>query len=221
MSPRDIRIVPLERDLIERRQRSLPHWEHPSGTYFVTFRLDDSLPAEVRNAYREEQKHLSERWEKAQGLERQELEREMARLYCRRIDRCLDVGLGACHLAHPTPAMIVARALQHFDRQRYDLFAWSILPNHVHVVFRPLADHSLEKILHSWKSFSAGQVNEFLGRRGPLWQREYFDHLVRSQRDLDRFVRYVATNAAKAGIPDSPWQWVCEELRSPSSEASG
>lgn len=213
MSLRDIRIIPPESDLIVRRQRSLPHWEQRGGTYFVTFRLEDSLPDEVSKAYRSEQQQLRERWEQSTAARRREVERDMARLYCRRVDKCLDVSLGACHLADPVIATIVSQSLQHFDRERYDLFAWAILPNHAHVVFRPLGDHPLGKILHSWKSFSASRANAHLGRRGAFWQREYFGHLIRSQQDLDRFVRYVAKNPSNAGIPDSPWWWVCDELK--------
>jgi REP element-mobilizing transposase RayT len=217
MSPRDITIVPPQKDLITKRYRSLPHWEHPGGTYFVTFRLEDSLPREVAEAYREEQDVLREQWKKAKDWERIEIEREMARLYCRRVDRCLDVSLGSCHLGKPPVATIMSQVLRHFDRDRYDLFAWSILPNHVHVVFRPLGDYGLRSLLHSWKSYSGTEINAHLRRRGALWQREYFDHLIRSQKDLDRFVRYVLRNPDKAGLPNSPWRWVCDELKSPSA----
>ena len=205
--------MPVERDLVARRRRSLPHWEHPGGTYFVTFRLDDSLPSEISETYYREQRELKAHWQMAGDAVRVELEREMARLYCRRIDRCLDVGLGHCYLAQPSVAKIVSDAIQHFDRDRYDLFAWCLLPNHVHVVFRPLGENGLAGILHSWKGFTSRSANARLRRRGAFWQREYFDHLVRSQNDLERFVRYVWKNPEKAGHPNSPWRWVCDELK--------
>lgn len=71
--------------------------------------------------------------------------------------------------------MIVQRALQCFDGERYELGAWVVMPNHVHVVIRPFPGEALAKILHSWKSFTSHQINQQLGRSGPLWHRGYFN----------------------------------------------
>jgi REP element-mobilizing transposase RayT len=79
------------------------------------------------------------------------------------------------------------------------------MPNHVHVVFSPLADHQLQSIIHSWKSFSAKQANLLLGRTGHFWQREYFDHLVRSEGSLAKIIDYVKRNPERAGLKDWPW----------------
>ncbi|HEY1422257.1 MAG TPA: transposase [Candidatus Acidoferrum sp.] len=102
-------------------------------------------------------------------------------------------------------ARIVADAIRHFDGKNYRLLAWCVMPNHVHVVFTPLADHKLAAILHSWKSFSAKQANLLLGRTGHFWQREYFDHLVRSEASLNKIIHYVQHNPEKAGLKDWPW----------------
>ncbi|MGB2622861.1 MAG: transposase [Candidatus Acidiferrum sp.] len=79
------------------------------------------------------------------------------------------------------------------------------MPNHVHVVFSPLESHTLEAILHSWKSFSAGQANRLLGRTGPFWQREYFDHLVRHESSLQKIIQYVKDNPKRANLRNWPW----------------
>ncbi|MGH9859223.1 MAG: transposase [Candidatus Acidiferrales bacterium] len=79
------------------------------------------------------------------------------------------------------------------------------MPNHVHAVFSPLALHTLESILHSWKSFTGTAANRLLALSGAFWQREYFDHLVRNQRSLARIVHYVQNNPAKAGLENWPW----------------
>jgi len=80
------------------------------------------------------------------------------------------------------------------------------MPNHVHVILRLPEDAELGKILHSWKSFTAKEANHVLGRTGPFWQREYYDHLVRDGK-LERFIRYVVQNPVKAGLHDWPWVW--------------
>jgi REP element-mobilizing transposase RayT len=92
---------------------------------------------------------------------------------------------------------IAAGALQHFDGDRYDLIAWSIMPNHIHVVFT--AHESISKTLHSWKSYIAHAAGE------RMFEREYYDRLVRDERDLERTVAYVRGNPAKAGLVDWPW----------------
>ena len=106
----------------------------------------------------------------------------------------------------PRVAETVANALQQFHGQRYRLLAWCVMPNHVHVVFSPLGHHQLQAILHTWKSFSAKEANSLLGRTGHFWQREYFDHLVRSQSSLAKIINYVKHNPEKAGLKD--WRWV-------------
>jgi REP element-mobilizing transposase RayT len=106
----------------------------------------------------------------------------------------------------------MASVLKHFDRERYDLFSYAIMPNHVHVVMRCLGDCKLQDVLHSWKSFSATKLNRMLERHGSIWQREYFDHLLRHQSDLAKFCKYVKDNPVKANLKDWPWVWVADEV---------
>jgi REP element-mobilizing transposase RayT len=99
----------------------------------------------------------------------------------------------------------MAETLLHYDRVRYLLLAWCVMPNHVHVVFRPMENHTLAQIVQTWKSYSAHKANRLLGRSGEFWQREYYDHLVRDEADLHRIVRYVLENPRKAKLADWPW----------------
>ena len=79
------------------------------------------------------------------------------------------------------------------------------MPNHVHVVVRPLDPWRLGGIIHSWKSFTATRANRLLHRSGPFWQREYFDRIIRDEEDLSATVKYVVENPAKAKLKD--WNW--------------
>jgi REP element-mobilizing transposase RayT len=76
------------------------------------------------------------------------------------------------------------------------------MPNHVHVLVRPFVEKedSLERILHSWKRFTARQINENFMRNGPLWQKESFDRIVRDEEHLYRCIQYIGSNAKKAGL---------------------
>ena len=138
-------------------------------------------------------------------LSKSELD-HLSRLFTEKIDSYLDAGAGECLLARPTVARIVAQTISHFDELRYRLFAWCVTPNHVHAVFQPAHYHSLAEIVHSWKSFSAKGINRAMERRGAFWQREYYDHLIRDERDLRRTVKYVLENPVKANLKQ--WAWV-------------
>ena len=54
---------------------------------------------------------------------------------------------------------MVASALRHFDGERYRLLAWCIMPNHVHGLVETSESWPLAAIVHSWKSYTANQLN--------------------------------------------------------------
>jgi valyl-tRNA synthetase len=133
---------------------------------------------------------------------------ELQRLHSTKIEAFLDAGHGQCVLRDPQSAEIVQNALKHFDKERYELVAWTIMPNHVHVILRPLPGQELSAIIHSWKSYTSKEINQRLGRRGSLWMDEYYDHLIRDERDFRAQISYVLTNAEKAGLQEWSWQGV-------------
>jgi valyl-tRNA synthetase len=182
---------------IDITSRRLPHWEQENATYFVTFRLDDSLPAEKLRDFENERAHWRashpEPWSQADKAEYYES-------FSKRIEEWLDAGYGACLLREARPAQIVADALKHFDNTRYKLGAWVVMPNHVHVLVTPKAGHHLSEILHSWKSFTAHQINAALQRSGEVWQHESYDHIVRNEESLHRISEYIERNPEMAGI---------------------
>ena len=136
------------------------------------------------------------------------------RIIHERAEEYLDEGKGACFLRDPRVADVVANALTHFDESRYLLFAWSLMPNHVHTVFN--AYERVDRILHSWKSFTSKVANRLLRRDGEFWQEDYFDHTIRNPEEFERTVRYVVENPSKAGLAD--WKWTKmyqDRIRSP------
>ncbi|HVO79462.1 MAG TPA: transposase [Terriglobales bacterium] len=187
-----------------RTRGHLPHWEGAHACYFVTFRLADSIPAEVAERIESERDSIIQT---ARQLGRElslSEKRHIARVAT--IDKYLDNGAGACHLAKAEIAQIVSDALRYFDGQRYRLHAWCIMPNHVHVLLALTDGTELDSVLHSWKSFTAKKINRRLGVEGVFWQREYYDHLIRNDDDFERVVRYIAENPAKAGLKNWPWR---------------
>jgi REP element-mobilizing transposase RayT len=183
-------------------RRHLPHWEQPGRTYFVTFRLADSLPQDKLRQWEAER----DRWlqQHRPPLTHQQQE-EFDRLFPERLERWLDAGHGDCCLRQPEVAAMVAAALRHFDGNRYVLGRYVIMPNHVHVLVTPLADQTVPRILHSWKSYTATEINRRLGRTGALWQQEYFDHLVRNERALAHFEDYIRQNPIHASLKEGDY----------------
>ncbi|HYL47242.1 MAG TPA: transposase [Candidatus Limnocylindrales bacterium] len=192
--------------MVDIRSRGrLPHWEEKSAIYFVTFRLADSIPQQALRQIELEREDIV-RTPEAAGRRMSPSEQDrLAVLHSEKIEAFLDAGAGACSLANPKVARLVVNSIRHFSRIRYRIFAWCVMPNHVHVVFRPTANNGLAEILHSWKSYSSRLANEILMRSGVFWAREYYDHLVRDENDLRRVVHYVLENPSKAGLKDWPW----------------
>ena len=173
---------------IEVSAANLPHWRQDGVLYFVTFRLADSLPAEKVRSLRLER----EAWLRAHPEPRPlEKEKEHWTLFGGRTQQFLDAGHGACLLSSPDARSTVEDALRCFDGKRYEFGRFVVAPNHVHVLVRPLPDHELSDILASWKSFTSLQINRLLGRRGPLWQKESYDHIVRNASALWHIERYI------------------------------
>ncbi len=173
----------------------LPHFYGEGKTQNVCFRLFDSLPQEVLEAWRLELQHLPP--------EEYDLERR------KRIDAYLDGGCGSCYLKDDRLAEIVQNALLHFDGYRYALHAWCVMPNHVHVLFTPQAGYDVGQIAHSWKSFTSNECNKLLGRTGSFWQKESFDRYIRDDRHFRNAVAYIENNPVKAGLCEKreDWRW--------------
>jgi carbamoylphosphate synthase large subunit/REP element-mobilizing transposase RayT len=192
---------------VTQRRRNLPNREQPQTTYFITFRLADSVPQAVLQAWHEEQENWLKLHPKPWNWK---TEREYICRFVEQREEWLDRGHGSCLLRDPRAAEIVAEALRFFEGQRYHLDAFVIMPNHMHALVQPLADHSLSEILHSWKSFTANALNSALNRDGQIWMRESYDHIVRDWNELLNWRRYIAANPKKAGL--SAGEFVLKEL---------
>jgi len=180
-------------------KNKLPHFDGDEVEQFVTFRLFDSMPQEVLERWRSEP--LSDA------------------VFRRRVERYLDAGYGACWLREAAIAQIVQDALIFNDQKRYHLISWVIMPNHGHVLFRPLAGVHVPDAMHSIKSYTATQANKVLGRTGRFWQSESFDRYIRNFRHRASVIRYIENNPVKVGLCVRPeeWRW-SSAYRSPLAE---
>ncbi|MDD2942061.1 MAG: N-6 DNA methylase [bacterium] len=186
---------------------NLPHWTCDRAIYHVCFRLADSVPSAKRDAWFAERKAIEDQAILANRPLNEEEQKRIQFLYSERIEAFLDSGAGECCLVNPDIADMVANALRYFDGERYQLHAWCIMPNHVHVIVEPHQGWELSGIIHSWKSFTANEANKYLGRKGHLWQEDAYNHIIRSEKEYFFQIQYTWDNPDKAGLGDWKWRW--------------
>lgn len=187
----------------------LPHWQQKGAVYFVTFRLADAVPRHLRTQWESER----DAWLRVHPQPwSAEVQREYHNRFSGAIECWLDAGHGSCVLRRHDCAEVVAKALHHFYGDKIAQIAWVVMPNHVHAVFVLNPAWPLEKIILSWKGFTARRINPLIGRKGSFWQRDYFDRLVRDARHLANCIRYIRRNPTKARLHASEFVLYESEL---------
>ena len=186
----------------------LPHCDFPGLVQFVTFRLADSMPESRRGE-----------WEHLLKIEDDREKRT-------KLEEYLDRGIGECHLRDPRIAKITENAMLHFHNERYELLAWCVMPNHVHVLVH-VWQTPLWKMVQSWKRFAATETerrsqtrrvsttntNEPARRAALRWQREYWDTFMRNETQEKTAVRYIENNPVKAKLCGAKEQWPFSSAR--------
>jgi len=185
----------------------LPHFDAAKTYQLITYRLADSLPKTKLAQIELELKTVDP--------ERIDAERR------RKIEAWLDAGHGSCMLRHDPCAQIVVDAWQHFHGSRYRLIAWTVMPNHVHVLIQQMEGYRLSDIVASWKKYTARKINALVGsangcsgeqptrKTRHLWQRDYWDRFIRNQSHFEQAIDYILNNPVKAGLvtPPQDWPW--------------
>jgi REP element-mobilizing transposase RayT len=108
----------------------------------------------------------------------------------------------------------VERTLKYYDGEQYELSAYVVMPNHVHLLVRPYSDklHPLERLEQAWKSNSARNINSLRNAAGTLWQPESFDRMIRDEEHLWKCLQYIGSNPRRAGLACEAYpRWVRPE----------
>ena len=176
----------------------LPHRDEPGLVQFVTFRLADAIPAARRTEW--------------QAL----LKIEDSPTRQRKLEDYLDRDLGASHLRRPKVAGLVEEALRFFHGTRYELLAWVVMPNHVHVLLAQ-REEPLGRVVRSWKSYTGRESNKELGCTGPFWAEDYWDTYMRNAEQARQTRHYIEGNPVKAHLVREArlWPWSSARFRDP------
>jgi REP element-mobilizing transposase RayT len=166
----------------------LPHFDAPGVTQFVTFHLHDSFPVNRRVEWESIWNEMNDSTKRKQ------------------LEAWLDRGYGGCWLRRSDVARLVESILRKADGSDYCLRSWVIMPNHIHLVVE-VWDVPLVKLINIWKGKSSREANKLMGRRGPFWQEDYYDTLIRDEAHLNRAVRYTEQNPAKVCLVKTAQEW--------------
>jgi putative transposase len=191
---------PISQEDLERgfkgwhEQGYLPHRDEPGLVQFVTFRLADAFPESLRSE-----------WEALLKIENQRKRRIELETY-------LDKGRGACYLRRPEIAKIIEGSLRFRHNIQYELRAWVIMPNHVHLMFQ-VQDVPMCRLVDAWKGYTAKEANKVLHRKGKFWQDGYWDTYMRDNEHEQRTRRYIENNPTKARLVPFARDWLWSSAR--------
>lgn len=191
----------------------LPHLFDVDKPIFITFRLKFTFPQDVIDKF--ENRKCQWQQEQVNKSEPEKLEDSKRKdgLFFAWYDQLLDKSPDVPKILHRADITeIIATALRHFDKKRYKLLAYCIMPNHVHALILPLKDadgniFSPAGITYSWKRFTSNQINKLLDQKGSLWQKESFDHMVRDEQELYHAIDYILQNPVRAGLATEWKDW--------------
>jgi putative transposase len=201
-------------------RRYLPHWQPPGAVIFVTYRLFGSLPQTILNQLTEEKQRL-EQQSSHPGESKRESALRLSKCLFAITDNALDLGgHGPQWLSRNDIADLIIENIFHHRGKLFRLWAFVVMPNHVHLLLEPLAINkplgaeldndnfvALERITHALKSYTSKRANQILNREGVFWQAESYDHWVRDEPEFERIVQYIENNPVKAGFVDSSEKW--------------
>ena len=138
----------------------------------------------------------------------------------KRIEKWIDAGYGKCLLRHSAIAELIIENWKHYDNERYDLIAYVVMPNHVHVLINDKGIVPLSEIVQAWKGYTGKKIKEWTIDNAdqtvgvprhltPIWHREYWDRFIRDEEHFYNAIDYILNNPVKAKlvkeIEDWPW----------------
>ena len=208
-------------------KRNLPHYQPHGYAFFITTRLAGTIPKSVHDNLKKE---LYQELIMLSGIKnltkRRRLYSELQERSFINYDSILDqANYGRKWLLVKSVANLVQNSIHFLEKKEYDLYAYTIMPNHIHLIFKPILNKNIyesgindeiifsaTKIMKSLKMYTGREANKILKRSGRFWQHESYDHVIRNNQELFRITNYVLNNPVKANLCDSqddwPWNYI-------------
>jgi len=123
-------------------------------------------------------------------------------------------------LNQPELAKVVVTALHFYDLKQYNLLCHCVMPNHVHMMIKPMKRTDgnpflLRDIMRNIKGYTSKEISKIRQSTGMVWQPESYDRVMRSEKELQNTIEYTLYNPVKAGIckaiADYPYSYVNPE----------
>ena len=189
-----------------------PHYQFQDAIVFITWRLAFTLPSHILAIFKELSKNPDET-EKRINL--QQLQEHNTYLY----NKFVEYDSALANLKPPgfslnqaDIAKIIKKAFHHFAFQRYELHAYTLMANHVHLLIRAMKCssenyYSIADIVQSLKRYTALHINKQLNRHGQVWDRFYFDRIIRDAKNYANVLGYILYNPVAAGSVTQEEDW--------------
>jgi putative transposase len=192
--------------------RHLPHQVPEGFPIFLTWNLKGAMPESVIEELKHKRQSLSDQRPRPGESIADRRTRE-SKLVFAAADRFLDLTLdGPMHLKEPKAAKIVEDSMLFGAAERYDLFAWCVMSNHVHVLLTPRWE--LEEITKGIKGFTAYKINKLHAEpERTFWQDESYDHWARDEEEMFRIIEYIENNPVAARLCQRPEDWPWSSAR--------
>lgn len=203
-------------------RRTLPHFQQPGQTYFITWNLENAVPPKALARYTQKLNELKAQIEshKIQKSNNNTIDilkadyNSVRRKYIKAYDDLLNLGDNLIvDLSKTENLNLIKETLHFWEGKKLENMAYCIMPNHIHWVIglceKDATGHPvyLEDIMQSVKRFSANRINKLEKRSGSLWQHESFDTTIRDSMHLFKAINYTLQNPVSAGLVSHWDKW--------------
>lgn len=211
-------------------KRNLPHIQPSGYAFFVTLRLDGTLPIQLIEKLKREYETEFEKLESIKNIQlKKETFTKIKWNYFLKYEKYLDSSkFGRKWLSNNNIAQVLVNTYNFYNNKRYDLICYTVMSNHSHIILLPRKEfydaelehhiakgfkentyYFLTNILRDIKKYSAKESNKILIRKGQFWHHESYDHVIRNKKELLKLVEYVLNNPVKVGLCKHPddWEW--------------
>jgi putative transposase len=86
----------------------------------------------------------------------------------------------------------------------YHLYGFCIMPTHLHLLIHPVGTYNFSYIMKMIKGSFARKINKCNGKIGKVWQKGFYDEVIRDELHFMRVLGYIHDNPFKAGLVTTP-----------------